>query len=166
MTKNKTADRRVKNMGDWLRGWLAERPEYATMHPLPTDQVTDAALPDVPMYLSGRATREALLNAARNFARRQGMKNVAPFTYAHPSTLTLFEFIGVVRRLRQGAINNLQSIRTMIEEWASPEALGEHFGTPHLQALLARADELLDQAPDIRSHVAIPIGGAKGSIAA
>lgn len=55
---------------------------------------------------------------------------------------------------------------TMIEEWASPEALGEHFGTPHLQALLARADELLDQAPDIRSHVAIPIGGAKGSIAA
>ncbi|WP_051470889.1 putative quinol monooxygenase [Patulibacter minatonensis] len=53
---------------------------------------------------------------------------------------------------------------TTIEKWASPEALGGHFETDHLKAVLARAEELLDQAPDIRTYGAIPIGGDKGEL--
>lgn len=51
---------------------------------------------------------------------------------------------------------------TMIEQWASREALAAHFETEHLRGLLARADELLDQPPVVKTHVAVPVGGEKG----
>lgn len=53
---------------------------------------------------------------------------------------------------------------TMVEKWAGEEALGAHFETDHLKSLLARADELLDQPPVIKTHVAVPIGGDKGAL--
>ncbi|MDO9409795.1 putative quinol monooxygenase [Patulibacter sp.] len=51
-----------------------------------------------------------------------------------------------------------------VEQWASPEAIGAHFETDHLKAVLARAEELLDGAPDIRTYSAIPVGGDKGAL--
>lgn len=53
---------------------------------------------------------------------------------------------------------------TTIEKWTGPEALGAHFEQDHLKAVLARADELLAKAPDIRSYGAIPVGGTKGEL--
>jgi quinol monooxygenase YgiN len=53
---------------------------------------------------------------------------------------------------------------TTIEKWTSQEALGGHFETPHLQAVLGRAEELLDRAPDIRTYAAIPLGGERGEL--
>ena len=44
---------------------------------------------------------------------------------------------------------------TFVEEWASPEALEEHFETEHFRAIVARADELLTAPPDIRRYTVI-----------
>lgn len=37
----------------------------------------------------------------------------------------------------------------MLEQWADAEALKAHFGTPHLQAALGGAKDLLASPPDI-----------------
>lgn len=44
---------------------------------------------------------------------------------------------------------------TFIEEWADEAALEAHFTTPHLQAALAQAPELLAASPDIRRYACI-----------
>lgn len=51
-----------------------------------------------------------------------------------------------------------------VEQWATPEAIGAHFETDHIAAVLARADELLSQPPDIRTYGAVPHGGDKGAL--
>ena len=54
-----------------------------------------------------------------------------------------------------------------VERWASKEALEAHLGTPHIAALLERADELLAEPPDIVVYDAVPGGDAsKGRLAA
>ncbi|MEV4419640.1 putative quinol monooxygenase [Patulibacter sp. NPDC049589] len=53
---------------------------------------------------------------------------------------------------------------TTVEKWSGPEALGAHFGTPHIAAVLSRADELLERAPDIRNYEALPLGGEQGAL--
>lgn len=53
---------------------------------------------------------------------------------------------------------------TTVEQWATPEAIGAHFETDHLKALLARADELLAQPPDIRTYGPLPVGGDQGAL--
>lgn len=37
------------------------------------------------------------------------------------------------------------------ENWTSQQALARHLAAPHIQAVLARADELLAAPPDIRT---------------
>jgi quinol monooxygenase YgiN len=52
-----------------------------------------------------------------------------------------------------------------IERWASREALQAHLGTPHIEAVLARQDELFS-AGEITVYDALPGGEArKGSLA-
>ena len=42
---------------------------------------------------------------------------------------------------------------TFVEEWADAAALDAHLQTPHLQAALVQAADLLATAPDIRRYV-------------
>lgn len=42
-----------------------------------------------------------------------------------------------------------------VEEWASQEALGEHFRTEHFTAASAAAGDLLSAPPDIRTYKVI-----------
>ena len=44
------------------------------------------------------------------------------------------------------------SVFMFYENWASKEALEEHLQTPHLQALVARADELFAEPLEIRFY--------------
>ncbi len=44
---------------------------------------------------------------------------------------------------------------TFVEEWVDQAALEAHFTTPHLQAALAQAPELLAASPDIRRYTCI-----------
>jgi quinol monooxygenase YgiN len=39
-----------------------------------------------------------------------------------------------------------------IERWASKEAIEQHMGTPHIQALLKKGPELLGSLPDIQTY--------------
>ena len=41
---------------------------------------------------------------------------------------------------------------TFVEEWSCNDALDEHLQTEHIQQLVARADELLADPPDIRRY--------------
>jgi quinol monooxygenase YgiN len=53
-----------------------------------------------------------------------------------------------------------------VERWASRELLDAHLGSPHVQALLARAEELFGDSGDIVVYEAVPGGEtAKGSLA-
>ena len=53
-----------------------------------------------------------------------------------------------------------------IERWASREALDAHLASPHIQALLERADELFGDSGDITVFEAVPGGEpVKGSLA-
>lgn len=53
---------------------------------------------------------------------------------------------------------------TTVEQWTAPEAIDSHFSTDHIEAVLARADELLSEPPDIRTYGPLPVGGAKGRL--
>lgn len=44
---------------------------------------------------------------------------------------------------------------TFVEEWSSSESLNAHFETEHLQQILAKVDQLLAAAPDIRRYKVI-----------
>lgn len=53
-----------------------------------------------------------------------------------------------------------------VERWASREALDAHLGSPHIQAVLARADDLFGDSGDIVVYEARPHGQPeKGSLA-
>ncbi len=53
-----------------------------------------------------------------------------------------------------------------VERWASREALDAHLQSPHVQAILARAEELFGQSGDIVVYEAVPEGKTvKGSLA-
>ena len=54
-----------------------------------------------------------------------------------------------------------------IERWESREALNAHLGTPHIAAILERAEELFGDSGDITVFEAVPGGETKkGSLAA
>ena len=56
---------------------------------------------------------------------------------------------------------------TFVERWASREALDAHLTTPHVAALLERAEALFGDSPDITVFEAVPGGEhSKGSLAA
>ena len=53
-----------------------------------------------------------------------------------------------------------------VERWESREALDAHLASDHIQAVLARADELFGDSGDIVIYDAVPVGeDAKGSLA-
>jgi quinol monooxygenase YgiN len=53
-----------------------------------------------------------------------------------------------------------------VERWASPEALRAHLGSDHIQAVLARAEELFSDSGDIVVYESVPGGqSTKGSLA-
>lgn len=53
-----------------------------------------------------------------------------------------------------------------IERWESQELLDAHVGSPHLAAVLTRADELLAEPPDSVVYRSLPQGETtKGSLA-
>jgi quinol monooxygenase YgiN len=55
---------------------------------------------------------------------------------------------------------------TFIERWASREALQAHLGTPHIQGVLARQEELFGDSGEITVYDALPGGEPrKGSLA-
>jgi quinol monooxygenase YgiN len=55
---------------------------------------------------------------------------------------------------------------TFIERWASQELLDAHLGSPHVSALLGRAEELWGENGEITVYDAIPAGQPrKGSLA-
>ena len=54
-----------------------------------------------------------------------------------------------------------------VERWSSREELDAHLQSPHIAALLERADELLAEPPDINVFQALPGGEErKGALAA
>jgi quinol monooxygenase YgiN len=54
----------------------------------------------------------------------------------------------------------------IIERWQSQEALDEHIRSDYMTAVLARAGELLAEAPDSAACTALPSGDiAKGTLA-
>ena len=54
-----------------------------------------------------------------------------------------------------------------VERWSSPELLQAHLASPHIQAVLERADELFSDGGDIVVYEAQPGGQEKkGSLAA
>jgi quinol monooxygenase YgiN len=54
----------------------------------------------------------------------------------------------------------------IIERWQSQEALDEHIRSDYMTAVLARAGELLADAPDSAAYTALPYGDiAKGTLA-
>ena len=55
---------------------------------------------------------------------------------------------------------------TFVERWASREQLDAHLSTPHVQGMLARAEELFGDSADIVVYEPVPAGEpAKGSLA-
>ncbi len=66
--------------------------------------------------------------------------------------------------LHQGAADPTRF--AFVERWASQEHLNAHLGSPHIAAVLARADELLSEPPDIVVYSPLPHGDeGKGSLA-
>jgi quinol monooxygenase YgiN len=70
----------------------------------------------------------------------------------------------ILYSLNQGVADKARF--AFVERWASQEDLDKHLQSDHIAAVLARADELLSEAPDIVVYSAMPLGDArKGSIA-
>lgn len=77
-------------------------------------------------------------------------------------TLSAFDDLVAATREETGCVSYqvLQNVEdahemTFVEEWASAEALQEHFATPHFMALADRVEELLTGPPDIRRYTLI-----------
>ena len=74
-------------------------------------------------------------------------------------TLSAFDDLVAATREEAGCVTyevlrNVEDAHemTFVEEWASAEALNEHFATPHFKALAGRVEELLTGPPDIRRY--------------
>jgi len=71
----------------------------------------------------------------------------------------------ILYSLHQGAADTTRFV--FVERWESQEALDAHLGSDHIAAVLAKADELLSEPPDIVVYGALPQGEEqKGSLAA
>ena len=70
----------------------------------------------------------------------------------------------ILYSLNQGVADRTRF--AFVERWASQELLDAHLQSAHIAAVLARADELLSEPPDIVVYAALPQGDErKGSIA-
>ena len=71
----------------------------------------------------------------------------------------------ILYALHQGADDPARL--AFVERWASREDLDAHLKSPHVSALLERAEELFGQSGDIVVYDAVPEGeAAKGALAA
>lgn len=71
----------------------------------------------------------------------------------------------ILYSLHQGVTDKTRF--AFVERWASQELLDAHLQSDHIAAVLARANELLAEAPDIVVYGAMPLGEErKGSLAA
>lgn len=71
----------------------------------------------------------------------------------------------ILYSLHQGVADKTRF--AFVERWESQEKLDAHLGSDHIAAVLARADELLSEPPDIVAYTALPQGEEhKGSLAA
>ena len=77
-------------------------------------------------------------------------------------TLAAFNALVAATRAEEGCLKYelLQNVDdpndlTFVEEWASREALTDHFATEHFTAVAVRAEALLTTAPDIRTYSVI-----------
>ena len=69
----------------------------------------------------------------------------------------------IMYALHQGADDPSQL--AFIERWASREELDAHLGSPHIQAILGRAEELFGDSGSITVYEPVPGGEpAKGSL--
>ena len=67
----------------------------------------------------------------------------------------------ILYALNQGVADKTRF--AFVERWESQEQLDAHLGSDHIAAVLAKADELLAEAPDIVVYSALPLGeDAKG----
>jgi quinol monooxygenase YgiN len=70
----------------------------------------------------------------------------------------------ILYALNQGVADRTRF--AFVERWASQEQLDAHLASAHIAAVLAQADELLSEPPDIVVYEALPLGeDAKGSLA-
>jgi hypothetical protein len=113
-----------KTIGDYVSGWLLARPEYADPQSLPIDQVTDAALPDMPVRLQDTARRDYLRDAFVRWARGMGMKCIQPkrgdetAVFGFVTTMPLFEFVTQFVRPQLGRMKaDRDAFRTTIKAW-------------------------------------------------
>ena len=71
----------------------------------------------------------------------------------------------ILYAMHQGAADATRFV--FVERWESQEALDAHLGSDHIAAVLAKADELLSEPPDIVVYRPVPEGEErKGSLAA
>ena len=71
----------------------------------------------------------------------------------------------ILYSLHQGVADKTRF--AFVERWVSQAKLDAHLGSTHIAAVLARADELLSEAPDIVVYSALAQGEErKGSLAA
>jgi len=123
MTTRETAD-------DWGRRWLAARPEYARLDRVPVDQVTDAALPDLPVRFQDQARRSWLRSLFVGICRTEGMRHVGrtadgSAVYAYVVRLNRLELIeDFVRPQLQRIDADVASLEGLIQEWVdeNPDA--------------------------------------------
>lgn len=113
-----------KTIGEYATRWLSIRPEYEDLKLLPVDQVTDAALPDMPVRFQDKARRDYLRDAFVGIAKGLGMKCIQPkrgdesAIYGFVATLPLFEFVTKFVRPQLDRMKaDRNAFRAAIKEW-------------------------------------------------
>ena len=88
---------------------------------------------------------------------REALAGLVAPTHAEPGC--------ILYALHQGTDDPQRFV--FVERWASREELDAHLRSPHIAALLEKADELLAEDPDINAFQALPGGEErKGALAA
>jgi quinol monooxygenase YgiN len=115
--------------------------------------------------LMGKELAMSEIVVVGSFTAREGKEDDARAAFEDLVAPTHGEDGCILYALHQGA-EDPQRL-AFVERWESPEALQAHLESDHIQAVLARADELFADGGDIVVYGALP-GGVehKGSLAA
>jgi quinol monooxygenase YgiN len=100
-----------------------------------------------------------------SFRAREGKEEEAAQAFRELVPPTHAEDGCILYALHQGSDDPTRL--AFVERWESRELLDQHLGSAHVQAVLARAEELFADGGDIVVYDALPQGeGRKGSLAA
>jgi quinol monooxygenase YgiN len=100
-----------------------------------------------------------------SFTAREGKEQEAREAFEELVAPTHAEDGCILYALHQGVEDPRRL--AFVERWESPELLQAHLGSDHVQAVLAKADELFADGGDIVVYGAVPGGEErKGSLAA